>query len=157
VVAAAAELFAEKGPQATSIRDIAARSGVNHGLVYRHFGAKESLVSDVLDSLAGARTEEAAELHLRVLARSILDGYPVGQLQHEFPFVTGEVETVLRRRGSAVSDVDARLTAGHAVALALGWWLFAPFLRAATGLGSLSDEELQARVLAMRQEILRGD
>lgn len=153
VVAAAAELFAEKGPQATSIRDIAARSGVNHGLVYRHFGAKEQLVSAVLDSLAGARTEEAAELHLRVLARSILDGYPVGRLQHEFPFVSGQVEKVRRRGGP---DLDARLTAGHAVALALGWWLFEPFLRAATGLESLPDDELQARVLGKRRQILHG-
>ena len=153
-MAAAASLFAEKGPQATSIRDIAARSGVNHGLVYRHFGAKESLVSEVLDSLVGASTEEAAELHLRVLARSILDGYPVGELQHSFPFVGGEVEKV--RRHASLPDVDARVTAGHAVALALGWWLFAPFLRAATGLEDMSDGELQERVLEMRRRIVRG-
>lgn len=49
---AAADLFAERGPAATSIRDIAARSKVNHGLVFRHFGAKEQLVGAVLDYLA---------------------------------------------------------------------------------------------------------
>ncbi|MCV7113486.1 helix-turn-helix transcriptional regulator, partial [Mycolicibacterium setense] len=38
VLEAAADLFAERGPAATSIRDIAARSKVNHGLVFRHFG-----------------------------------------------------------------------------------------------------------------------
>ena len=32
---AAAELFAARGPAATSIRDIAAKSNVNHGLVFR--------------------------------------------------------------------------------------------------------------------------
>ncbi|MDT5138250.1 MAG: TetR/AcrR family transcriptional regulator, repressor for neighboring sulfatase, partial [Mycobacterium sp.] len=51
VLAAAADLFAERGPAATSIRDIAARSKVNHGLVFRHFGTKEQLVGAVLDYL----------------------------------------------------------------------------------------------------------
>lgn len=54
-LSAAAELFAERGPGATSIRDIAARSKVNHGLIYRHFGTKEQLVGAVLDiSVAGS-------------------------------------------------------------------------------------------------------
>ncbi|MUM35063.1 TetR family transcriptional regulator, partial [Mycolicibacterium sp. CBMA 361] len=36
ILEAAAELFAARGPAATSIRDIAAKSNVNHGLVFRH-------------------------------------------------------------------------------------------------------------------------
>src|SRR5690348_4452281 len=47
----AADLFAERGPAATSIRDIAARSRVNHGLIHRHFGSKDGLVAAVLDHL----------------------------------------------------------------------------------------------------------
>ena len=62
VLAAAAELFAEKGPAATSVRDIAARSGVNHGLVYRHFGAKEQLVGAVLDYLSRVLNIPPAEI-----------------------------------------------------------------------------------------------
>ena len=42
VLEAASELFAARGPAATSIRDIAAKSNVNHGLVFRHLGSKES-------------------------------------------------------------------------------------------------------------------
>jgi AcrR family transcriptional regulator len=44
VVKAAEELFAERGPSATTMRDIAARSGVNYGLVHRHFGTKKRLL-----------------------------------------------------------------------------------------------------------------
>src|ERR1700739_391189 len=51
ILEAATDLFAERGPAATSIRDIAARSKVNHGLVFRHFGTKEQLVGAVLDRL----------------------------------------------------------------------------------------------------------
>src|ERR1700761_8898352 len=55
ILAAATELFAERGPAATSIRDIAARSNVNHGLVFRHFGTKDQLIGAVLNHL-GATT-----------------------------------------------------------------------------------------------------
>ncbi len=44
------------GLAATSIRDIAARSKVNHGLIYRHFGTKEQLVGAVLDHLGAGLT-----------------------------------------------------------------------------------------------------
>ena len=43
-----ADLFAERGPAATSIRDVAKRAAVNHGLIHRHFGSKERLVGAVL-------------------------------------------------------------------------------------------------------------
>src|ERR1700761_9750515 len=57
ILAAAPELFAQRGPAATSIRDIAAQSKVNHGLVFRHFGTKENLVGAVLDHLGEQLTD----------------------------------------------------------------------------------------------------
>src|ERR1700761_668758 len=45
VLESAADLFADRGPAATSIRDIAAHSKVNHGLIHRHFGSKDGLVA----------------------------------------------------------------------------------------------------------------
>ena len=56
ILEAATDLFAERGPAATSIRDIAARSKVNHGLVFRHFGTKDQLVGAVLDNLGRVST-----------------------------------------------------------------------------------------------------
>src|SRR5271163_2994155 len=93
ILDSAAQMFAERGPAAASVRDIAARARVNHGLVFRHFGAKEQLVAAVLDHVAAQVTmlidaeapageiEAAAALQLRVIARALLDGFPVGQLQ----------------------------------------------------------------------------
>ncbi|MFO7557486.1 MAG: helix-turn-helix domain-containing protein, partial [Desulfobacterales bacterium] len=43
LIRAAAELFSEKGVEAVSLRKIAVRAGVNHGLIHRHFGSKEAL------------------------------------------------------------------------------------------------------------------
>ncbi|GAB6899218.1 TetR/AcrR family transcriptional regulator [Kineosporia succinea] len=43
ILAAARECFGEKGFARATVRDIAARAGVTHGLVLRQFGTKEQL------------------------------------------------------------------------------------------------------------------
>lgn len=148
VLESASELFAERGPAATSIRDIAAQSNVNHGLIHRHFGSKESLVGAVLDHL-GQRLAEMLDAHadgdevatavdrqLRVIARVSLDGYAIGELQTRFPNMAALVDAVRYRQPS---ELDARLAAAHTIALQLGWRMFGDFLRASTGLGDLDD------------------
>lgn len=49
VVLSAAHLFARKGFAGTSVRDVAARAGVTHGLIRHHFGTKEDLWRGVVD------------------------------------------------------------------------------------------------------------
>src|ERR1700681_113961 len=46
-------LFAEKGFEATSIEEIAARAGVSKPVVYEHFGGKEGLYAVVVDREMG--------------------------------------------------------------------------------------------------------
>ncbi len=162
-LAAAAELFAEQGPAATSIRDIAARSKVNHGLIYRHFGTKDQLVGAVLDHLGGMLTalldaggpadeiDRTMDQHMRLMARALLDGYPVGRLQTRFPGVTRLLGQVLPR---FEDERSGRLAVANAVALQLGWRMFEPFLRSATGLDSLSDDEMRAATGAEIARIL---
>jgi AcrR family transcriptional regulator len=161
VLAAAAELFAEHGPAATSIRDIAARSKVNHGLIFRHFGTKEQLVGAVLDRLGATLTEllaaeaspgqieAAADQQMRVMARALLDGYPAGQLQKRFPNVDALLERVRPRHDS---DADARMAVANALALQAGWRLFEPILRSAAGIDEVSDADLRR---AVGQEMAR--
>ena len=43
LIAAAADLLGEVGPRAMSVRMVAERAGVNHGLVHHYFGSKEGL------------------------------------------------------------------------------------------------------------------
>lgn len=168
VLDSAADLFAERGPAATSIRDIAERAGVNHGLVFRHFGTKEKLVARVLDYLAsessaafdrsevGDRSLLDARLrrHLTVLARSILDGYPVARMQQDFPVIS----RLIKRAGPFhATDRDASLTVAHVAALELGWQLFGPFLRGAANLGDMTDAELQDDIDAEAARIFLSD
>lgn len=157
VLAAATDLFAERGPAATSIRDIAARSNVNHGLVFRHFGTKEELVGAVLDYLGETLSEllhsgappdvvqGAIDRQMRVMARTVLDGYPAGQLQKHFPNVA---ELIDRVRPLHTDDASARLASAHALALQFGWRLFAPILRSATGIEGLTEAQLRQSVAA---------
>ncbi len=49
IVAAARQLFAERGIAKTGIGDVAARVGVTRGLVYHYFADKDVLVDVVLD------------------------------------------------------------------------------------------------------------
>lgn len=48
ILRAAAELFAERPPSRVTIRDVAARAGVNHSLVHRHYGTKDNLLRAVM-------------------------------------------------------------------------------------------------------------
>ena len=163
ILEAATDLFAERGPAATSIRDIAARSNVNHGLVFRHFGTKEQLVGAVLDHLGANLSglletdapagvlESSLDRQMRVMARTVLDGYPAGQLQKRFPNIATLLDGV---RPQYDDEVEARLAVANALALQFGWRLFAPILRSATGIEDLTDAELRQAVGAEVQRIL---
>jgi len=152
ILESAAEMFADRGPAAASIRDIAAQARVNHGLVFRHFGTKEQLVAAVLNNQAAYLTKLidadaplteialAGTRQLRVIARALLDGFPVAELQTSFPAADRFLEEV---RPLYDSEDAARLAAGHAVALLLGWQLFEPFLRMAMGLQDLPQDKLR--------------
>ncbi len=143
VLSHAADLFAERGPAATSLRDIADRSGVNAGLIFRHIGNKEAIVASVLDYLAedlvsardaGATrdlVEARAERSWKVIARALLDGFDVGRLQHRFPNIEQLLAAARDHHGD---EHAARVATADALAFQLGWRLFGPFLKAATGL-----------------------
>ena len=94
---AALTLFAERGIEAATIRDIAKAAGVSSGLVRHHFGSKEGLRDAcdayALERLKSLKQEAVLEGHLgdagflsaihptvlslyRYLVRSLLDGSP---------------------------------------------------------------------------------
>lgn len=164
VLEAASDLFAERGPAATSIRDVAARARINHGLVHRHFGTKEELVGEVLnylgqqiadqihESRTQAEIESIVDRQVRVIVRSSLDGYAVGALQKTYPNMELLVDALL---SSYPRERDARLAAAHGVALQVGWRLFGDFLRAATGLTDIPDSEIQASLDSVTAHICR--
>ncbi|WP_335935146.1 TetR/AcrR family transcriptional regulator [Streptomyces sp. PTD5-9] len=73
---AARDLFAERGYEATTVRSIAARAGVNQALLFRYFGSKQGLLTEVLaqgglEQVRATPPEELFEAALRsMLTRS---------------------------------------------------------------------------------------
>ena len=66
ILAAAMELFAEKGFRGTTTRDLATQAEVNEAIIFRHFKNKEELYSAILEYKVGedrdARIEELERL-----------------------------------------------------------------------------------------------
>lgn len=58
----ALELFAERGPDAVSVRDIAASAGVSPALVLHHYDSKAGLVAAVNDHVAALFDDALAEM-----------------------------------------------------------------------------------------------
>lgn len=75
------KLFAERGFEATSVEEIAAKADVSKPVVYEHFGGKEGLYAVIVDRemqkllgmVEGALTETNARLLLEQAALALLD------------------------------------------------------------------------------------
>ena len=66
---AAAKLFAERGFDRTTVRDIAGEAGVNQALLFRYFGTKEALFEAVM--ARGGREHLAATTPERLFGTSL--------------------------------------------------------------------------------------
>lgn len=86
----ALELFADRGPETVTVRDIATAAGVSPALVLHHYGSKAGLVSAVNEEVAGVfdgalaamaeRPEELAQgpVAARGVAELLLASLPEG-------------------------------------------------------------------------------
>ncbi len=147
VIAAARQQFAEKGYAAVGMREIAARAGVNQGLIHRHFGSKDGVLQAVLQGMftdvsgaAAAKLDPAApdfivrlfplaaqrKTDWMILMRAVLDGYDFGQAGLTFPITASVLSHVAARRGRR--DREARKRAAAVIAGGLGWLLLQDYL-----------------------------
>lgn len=160
IVDAAWALFARRGPEATTLRDIGADAGCTHALVLQHFGTKVDLVGTVatllgqrirrwraatscsgaaplearLDAALGAARTDRATIQL--LIRSGLGDLP----PRDLPGCLGLTTALVAADGGTEPpgcgigpDRRERLCAYAAASLLLGVVTFEPFLIAATG------------------------
>src|SRR6266581_5324061 len=121
---AAQRLFAERGLDGTTIRDIAGAAGVSSGLIRHHFGSKHDLRSAcdsyALDQMMRIKEQAVLEgqlgnpgfmsaahptvlLTLRYLARSLVDGSPAAEAMYDEMVELGEDWLDLHHPGQ-VSD-----------------------------------------------------
>jgi AcrR family transcriptional regulator len=84
LVDAATELFAERGPDGVSLREIAAHAGLNYGLIHQYVGSKDDLLQMVIarsTSTTAARFAQAGGVGEAV---ELLQG-PVGADRPPYP------------------------------------------------------------------------
>jgi AcrR family transcriptional regulator len=112
-------LFAEKGFEAASIEEIAARAGVSKPVVYEHFGGKEGLyavvvdreMSDLLDRLTSALSAghprtlvEQAALALLTYIEEQTDGFRI--LSRDSPVASATGGSFSSLLGDIASQVE---------------------------------------------------
>jgi AcrR family transcriptional regulator len=115
-------LFAERGFEATSIEEIAARAGVSKPVVYEHFGGKEGLYAVVvdremqtlLDRVTGALTAghprellEQAALALLTYIEDDTDGFRILVRDSPVTSTTGNFSSLINDIASQVEYILA--------------------------------------------------
>jgi len=142
IVRAATSLFAEKGIDATSMRDIADAAGVREAAIYRHFTGKEDLARDIFMSWYGWHSTELQ----RIVNGS---GNTLDQLReivgHEFSAVTEHSEAFLYFCGNEARfarDLPPEITSVRRI--------FTAFIKAGQARGEvrLASPELLADMLS---------
>jgi len=156
VVAAATSLFAERGPAAVSLRDVAAAANVTLSQIHRHIGNKQALLTSVLAAELAASDQiaptpqgvdlaaflellfrlDAPALRTKLQVRTILDGFDLAALQQRYPGV--ELATELLRQ--TLPDDQARVRAALLTTFFAGWQLLGPTYLRVTGAGDVSPE-----------------
>ncbi len=163
LVHATTELILEQGVT-MSVRDIARRAGVNHGLVHTYFGSKEALLTAAFESIisrAAADVDDAgfppADLAFRrrgevakAIARVMLDvgGDPFPQ----HPILPGWRDALAAQRPQ---DTTAELDEAVIIAttLALGWALFAEHLCGILGVDQEGADAIERRIVELASDI----
>jgi TetR/AcrR family transcriptional regulator, repressor for neighboring sulfatase len=169
IVAAAEELFHERGYNAVTVRDIADRVGVSHALVHQYVGSKEDIFRAVLSHNEGSMVAGVGELGLlesasyilrrglrppgrdyaRLLMGTALSGVPYEQGTRRFAEVDRLIELAERQAASvsaaerAQKDLDPRLMGACVGSLFLGWVSGESWLRPAWGLDDMDDSEIE--------------
>ncbi len=102
IVAAAADLFAERGFAAVGVHEIAERAGISAGAIYRHFAGKDAVLQavllDAIDAWLAVANGRASSL------RDVIEGSV--QLVLDRP---GPLATYVRERHLAGGDIRRQL------------------------------------------------
>ena len=163
LVDAAGQLILERGVT-VSVRDIAQRAGVNHGLVHTYFGSKEALLSAAFGQLvdrAAAELDEdgfpPAELAFRrggevarALARTMLD--VAGDPYPRHPILPSWRAALAKRRPAA-TDEELDEAVIVATTLGLGWALFGEHLCGILDVAEDERDAIEQRVLTIMSDI----
>ena len=176
---AAETLFAERGPQQVSVRDIAAATGVSHALLHRYLGGKDDIIAAVfakhasLIQQAGAGSSDLRVLtgrlarhgltdrrrHLRLIVRAAMDGVPYEISTDQFPGMRelarlANLQAERSPGGAWYPGIDPRFVVAALGAVYLGWAALDGLLLEATGLAEMSTGEALDELMLVMDDLL---
>lgn len=128
ILAAATEVFAANGVEATRVQDVAAAAGVAYGLVYHYFGSKQGLLQQVFDDAWSAFGDAlegiaASPRPAPDKVRAALD-YVLGAWSHRPALL--QVVVHAATRADALSDPRAHPLVGRALTALEGLYAAGP-------------------------------
>ncbi|MEM8922453.1 MAG: TetR/AcrR family transcriptional regulator [Actinomycetota bacterium] len=145
---AAADLLAERGPSATSVRDIATRAGVNHGQVHHYFGGKRGLLVAAMRKLAvehySAVREQSSgrnlpaplaqgedQRYVKAVLRATIEGdieLARIEIDENVSVARRVLDRMAIRAGLEEPTFEQKLLLAEGTATQLGWMAFEQFL-----------------------------
>lgn len=146
---AATELFAGRGYDRTTVRDIATRAGVNQALLFRYFGSKEALfaeataghslqntepsllVAEMLDHLLAPGSSERRDQVLTALLRTLGTDDEAAKIRRRL--TAGYVDTLATLTDGPNADLRAELV--------LAWVFGISFMRGVAATPPLADAD----------------
>jgi AcrR family transcriptional regulator len=117
LLTAARDLFAERGFDQTTVRDIAARAGVNQALLFRYYGSKDGLFHAIMTSTGRELIDETPPEYVlaRTLQRMLSPGAPTAEASPFYAILRsaahqGAASAMREKMGGQYVDVLATLT-----------------------------------------------
>lgn len=161
LIEAAADLLGELGPRAVSVRVIAERAGVNHGLVHHYFGGKAGLLRSAMTKLVKDHESYAVgqskdkrypaplaltgdQRYLRAVLRCVLDGemeLAEMELTTDSSVPRAALTAEMKRRNVSRADAQLKAAFGLFMATEMGWAALEPFIFSVTQ--TANDKEKQ--------------
>lgn len=177
LIDAGIKLFSERGMSSVSVRDLADEAGVNHSLLFRHFGDKKALIKAVFEQrfkLLGEYNESMTtdgDVMLETSIRAVMQDQALWRLM-TFAALEGEFDVLhsipspymqstlkqlkLRQKNNQIYDgVEAEVLLGSGFALGLGWAIFRKMLMAMAGAQQRDFEEIRVQVDKLWEDILK--
>jgi AcrR family transcriptional regulator len=144
-----------------SVRAIADRAGVNHGLVHHYFAGKEGLLRAAMTRLVHEHAEFAKkqsggspvpaplalandQRYLRAVVRSVLDGemeLAQMELTAGVSVPRGALQHVVHARQLPTADAETKAMVTIGMAMEMGWAALEPFLFAVAEVNDESEKE----------------
>lgn len=180
ILAAARDLFARRGVDSVSVREIAAAAGVNHALVHRYFGTKNDIVAEILEGEAKAMSAMArpeadtvtslaalrevfsyvltgGRTSLLLMLRAEIDGLAPERLLDGAPLRPLDLlASWLEQRRPGTGETDPRVVAMVLGAALMGLASVQPMLTAGVGLEGEDQEALLQRCVDVLVGVAAG-